>query len=193
MALQLSSVLRLRLPSKVAVAFVPFFLAGCLSMQPVDRLTPKVGDEVAVDLTDAGRSALAPTLGREVAQVHGNLVRHDRDQDVLSVTSAEFIRGGSQTWAGETVHVHSDFASQYYARRVSTKRSLVVGALVVGAITVMTIEGLNTPAADPSSGGGIEQPGDKLRAPHRPRLTVSTRSINASRVLRSVIPLFARH
>jgi hypothetical protein len=161
-------------------------------MQPVDRAAPAIGAEVAVDLNDAGRTALGSKLGPQVAQVHGHLLRRDGDGDLLALTSAEFLRGGSQTWAGETVHVRSDYASQYYENRVSTSRSLVVGGLVVGALAIMTAEALKTPASQ-GPDGSLDQPGDKLRARPRGGLRFSTGSVGATRAARILIPLLHPH
>src|ERR1051325_383421 len=142
MSRQLSLSLSTRLfHSTIALPLVAL-LAVCFSLQPVDRLAPSVGAEVAVDLNDAGRAALAPALGSEVAQVHGHLLRRDGSQDVLAVTSTAFVHGGERTWAGETVHVHTDYASRYYENRVSTKRSLIAGSLILGGLAIAAVEAL---------------------------------------------------
>jgi hypothetical protein len=191
MGLQLVSFAGSRLRQLVALPLVAL-LAGCFSMQPVDRAAPAIGAEVAVDLNDAGRTALGSKLGPQVAQVHGHLLRRDGDGDLLALTSAEFLRGGSQTWAGETVHVRSDYASQYYENRVSTSRSVVVGGLAVGALAIMAVEALKTPASQ-GSDGTLEQPGNKLRARPRGSLRFSTSAVDATRAARVLIPLLRLH
>jgi hypothetical protein len=192
MSLQLSLSFSSRLfRSTVALPLVAL-LAGCFSLQPVDRLAPSVGAEVAVDLNDAGRSALAPTLGSEVAQVHGHLIRRDGDQDVLAVTSTAFVHGGERTWAGETVHVRTDYASRYYENRVSTKRSLIVGGLIAGALAVLTVEALQ-PTRNPGPGGDvIEPPGDKQRVRPRGAIHFSTNLLDARRRAQFLIPFLTR-
>jgi hypothetical protein len=191
MSLQLSSSFGTRLLyATVALPFVAS-LAGCFSLQPVDRLAPNVGAEVAVDLNDAGRSALAPTLGSEVAQVHGHLIRRDGDQDLLAVTSTAFVHGGERAWAGETVHVHANYASRYYENRVSTKRSLIAGGLILGGLAIAAVEALQpTPVPDP--GGVIEPPGDKQRARPRGAIRFSTNMLDARRRAQLLIPILTR-
>jgi hypothetical protein len=166
--------------STVAVSLV-VIVTGCFSLQPVDRLAPTVGAEVAVDLNDTGRAALAPTLGPQVAQVHGHLLRRDGDEDLLAVTSTDFLRGGERAWAGETVHVHADYASRYYENRVSTKRSLIVGGIVAAVLAIGTAEALQITPNAPDPTGGIDQPGNKLRAPRTPGLRFSTDLFGARR------------
>ena len=175
MSLQLSSPFGTRLLHAIVAVPLAASLAGCFSLQPVDRLAPSVGSEVAVDLNDAGRSALAPTLGSEVAQVHGHLIRRDGDQDLLALTSTAFVHGGERTWAGETVHVHSTYASRYYENRVSTKRSLIAGGLLLGGLAIVAAEALK-PTAVPDPGGSVlEPPGDKQRARPRGAIRLSTK------------------
>lgn len=188
MGFQLSSLFRLRIARHVALVVSPF-AASCFSLQPVDRLAPTVGAEVAVDLNDAGRTALTPTLGPQVAQVHGHLLRRNGDDDLLAVTSTAFVQGGSRTWAGETVHVHTDYASRYYENRVSTKRSLIVGGLIAGALAIATAEALNLTPNQPDPGGVIDQPGEKQRARPRAGLRFSTNLAGA----RLLVPLLTRH
>jgi hypothetical protein len=166
---------------------------GCFSLQPVDRLAPKVGADVAVDLNDAGRAALAPKLGPEVAQVHGSLLRRDGDEDVLAVTSTEFVHGGVRPWSGDTLHVRADYATRYYENRVSTTRSLIAGGVIAGAIAALTARALGTTPAVQAPDGGIEGPGDKLRAPRRAGLRFSTSSNAVGRAARLLIPLITRH
>jgi len=193
MSLQLSPSFGTRLLHATVV--VPFVasLAGCFSLQPVDRLAPTVGAEVAVDLNDAGRTALAPTLGPEVAQVHGHLLRRDGDQDLLAVTSTAFVRGGERTWAGETLHVHTNYASRYYENRVSTKRSLIAGGMIVGGLAILAAEALKpTPTPDPG-GSVLEPPGDKQRVRPRGAIRFSTNLLDARRRAQFLIPLLTRH
>ena len=194
MSLQLSTSSGTRsLHTAVRLVALPLVasLAGCFSLQPVDRLAPSVGAEVAVDLNDAGRAALAPTLGSEVAQVHGHLIRRDGDQDLLAVTSTAFVHGGERTWAGETVHVRSSYASRYYENRVSTKRSLIAGGVILGGIAIAAAEALK-PTPVPSPGGGvIEPPGDKQRVRPRGALRFSTNLRGARRRAHLLIPILA--
>jgi hypothetical protein len=176
---------------KLAVVLSPLAM-GCFSLQPVDRLAPKVGAEVAVDLNDAGRAALSPKLGPEVAQVHGNLLRRDGDEDVLAVTSTEFVHGGVRPWSGDTVHVRSDYTARYYENRVSTQRSLIAGGIIAATVAVLTARALTTtPVLQPD--GGIQGPGDKLRAPLRGGLRFSTSSTAVDRAARLLIPFITRH
>lgn len=178
--------------SNVAFLVVPF-VVGCFSLQPVDRLQPKTGAEIAVDLNDAGRTALTPTLGPDVAQVHGHLLRRDGGEDVLAITSSEFLRGGARTWSGETLHVRSDYASRYYESRVSKSRTFIAGGLIAAGVAAMAIQGLSdTPGPQPGS-GTIDQPGEKLRARPRAALRFSTSASTSARAMRLVLPFFTKH
>jgi hypothetical protein len=175
----------------VALAVSPF-VVGCYSMQSVNRLDPHPGSEVAIDLNDAGRAALSSTIGPDVAQLHGNLLRRDSDEDLIAITSSEFLNGGARTWAGETLHVRSEYASRYYASRVSTQRSLIAGGLIVGALAAMAVEAYQGTPTPSQPGGDIPQPGDKLRARPRGTFRFSTNASAAAKIARGLVPFFVR-
>jgi len=177
---------------KVALVLSPLAM-GCFSLQPVDRLAPTVGAEVALDLNDSGRAALAQKLGPEVAQVHGHLLRRDGDEDLIAVTSTEFVHGGVRPWPGDTVRVRSDYTSRYYENRVSTSRSLIAGGTIAATVAILTSRALTTTPMADGPDGGIQQPGDKLRTPVRASLRFSTSPRAAGRAARLLIPLITRH
>lgn len=191
MGLQLSPLSRMPSCWKLALVLSPLAM-GCFSLQPVDRLAPKVGADVAVDLNDAGRAALSPKLGPEVAQVHGSLLRRDGDEDVLAVTSTEFLHGGVRPWPGDTLRVRADYTSRYYENRVSTTRSLIAGGVIVGTIAALTVRALTTTPLAQAPDGGVQGPGDKLRVPLRAGLRFSTSSKTATRAARLLIPFITR-
>jgi len=144
-------------------------LSGCFSMQPVQNVTPEPGTSVAIDINDAGRTALEPTMGRDIAQVHGNLVRQDSDAYYVAVTNVDFIRGGSQTWTGEIVPIKTSYASAYYTQVFSLRRTAAAGAVVAVALAVMTRQGLS--AGTPPTGGDQTPPPDtKQRVPQGLRI-----------------------
>jgi hypothetical protein len=178
--------------AKAALPLIAF-VAGCFSLQPVDRLAPSVGAEVAVDLNEAGRTALAPALGPEVAQVQGHLLRRDGDADLLAVSSTRFVNGGGRTWAGETVHVRSDYTTRYYENRVSSKRSLVAGGILAGTIAVLTAVALQPTPTPDLPNGGVEGPGDKLRALPKTVFRFSPSFLGARRRAPLSVPGLTRH
>lgn len=106
-------------------------LAGCYSLQPA-RGTPEVGTKVAFDVNDAGRVALGGSLGPEVSQVEGQLVRKDSTGYLLAISNIRLLRGGEQVWSGEQVQVNSGYVGNAYERRFSLGRSIGFGVVGVG-------------------------------------------------------------
>jgi hypothetical protein len=140
------------------------FLTGCYSLQPI-RSTPEPGTVVALDITDAGRVALGGTMGPEIIQVQGRLISRDSSEYVLGVTGVNLLRGGTQTWRGETVRIRSEHVSSLYERRFSKGRTIALGAIGVGAIALIATQGLLGAAnQDPP-----KMPVDTLQAVLRPR------------------------
>jgi hypothetical protein len=182
---------RMRITPSVVLPILAALLSGCYTLQPVERATPEIGTEVAVDLNDVGRAALGPSIGREIDQVHGHLVQRDSDDYALAVTSVDFLRGGSQSWTGEVVHVKSDYTSAYYVNRLSKSRTLMlVGALtavvVVGASQALTVSGGTSDGTPPPPDDGTKQ-----RAPAR-GIRIPVDAAGTLRVLRHLVPILVR-
>lgn len=162
----------------LALAMSGAALAGCFSMQPVHNATPEPGAAVALDVNDAGRVALEPTMGREIDQIHGNLVRQDTAGYVLAVTSVDFLHGGSQTWTGEVIPIKTAYVSGYYAQTFSPQRTAIAAAGIVVAAAVMAKQGFST-GSTPTTDGTTPPPPDTkqrsgpgLRIPLQPAKTI---------------------
>ncbi len=73
-------------------------------------------------------------MGPEIDQVEGVLLKKDSVEFVLAVSGIRTIRGGTQAWSGEQVHVNSSYVTQVSERHLSKQRTLVAGALGVGLL-----------------------------------------------------------
>lgn len=120
---------------------------------------------IGLDINDAGRVVLGGAMGPEIAQVEGRLVRRDTNAFVVGILNVKLLRGGSQVWRGETVHVKREYVSSIYERRFSKSRTLVAGAVGVGLIVALTSKSLLGvfTKEDPKT------PSDTLQAQRRPR------------------------
>ena len=142
-----------------------FLVIGCYSLQPIRGPIPEPGAMIGLDINDAGRVVLGGAMGPEISQVEGRLVRRDTNAFVVGILNVKLLRGGSQVWHGETVHVKREYVSSIYERRFSKSRTLVAGAVGVGLIVAFTSKSLLGvfTAEDPKT------PGDTLQAQRRPR------------------------
>jgi hypothetical protein len=121
------------LTAYLVVASIPA-MHGCYTYVPVDTSTsPPVGEQVAFEITDQGRSALAERLGPGVMRVEGSLTRIDTDQYVMRVWGLDQFRVGKVRWSGESVAIDRGFIAGVERRQLSlTKTWLAAG--VVGGI-----------------------------------------------------------
>lgn len=140
-------------------------LTGCYTLRPAT--TPIVeGAEVALDVTDAGRVALAQQVGPEVTQLEGRLVSAENGDYVLAVSNVRFLRGGVQAWSGERVRVSRDHVRTAYERRFSPGRTAVMAAVTVGGVVAFIASrdllGLGreppNPDPDPDPGNSLTRP-----------------------------------
>ena len=147
----------------VSITIASVLLAGCYTLQPAGGIVPDVGNQVAFDVNDAGRVALGGSMGPEISQIEGRLVRRDSAQYVLAVSTVHLLRGGEQSWAGETVHVKNDYVGTSYLRQFSPGRTVVLSALglvAVGAIvkTSLVVFSNNADTSTPPDSTGHTRP-----------------------------------
>jgi hypothetical protein len=146
-------------------------LAGCYTLQPAGGLVPDVGNQVAFDVNDAGRVALGGSMGPEIGQIEGRLVHRDSGQYTLAVSAVHLLRGGEQSWAGETVHVKNEYIGTSYLRQFSPGRTLALGAVGLVAVTWLARKSLAAGAGDdptvPVDTSKTQAPPQMLGVPRR--------------------------
>ncbi len=121
-------------------ALVPFLASialGCYTLQPIRTTSPILGSEIGLDLNDAGRVALGGTMGPEIGQIEGRLVRMDSSGYLLSVSTVHFLRGGEQVWTGERVSVKTDYVSSVTERKLSKGRTAILSAAGIAAVAII--------------------------------------------------------
>jgi hypothetical protein len=144
----------------IAVApFVVTTLSGCYSQARVDAGSPPpVGAEVAAEITDQGRVALADSLGPSPRRVEGRLVSASDSAITLAVTGVRSQRGDRTPWAGERVTLPRSSFSGITERRLSVARSVIAGAVAVGGLVALAF-------ALGITGDGDGEPGDRTNPP----------------------------
>ena len=106
---------------------------------------------MAFDINDAGRLALGGTMGPEIAQVEGRLVERGTADYLVKVTAVHLLRGGEQTWSGESIRIKSEYVTSVYEKKFSAGRSVALGAVGVGIAAAI--------AGRSILGGGQADPG----------------------------------
>lgn len=151
---------------RCVTAFVTMgaLLSGCYTLQPArSGYTPQIGDEMAFDITDAGRVALGGSMGPEIGQIEGKLISRENAEYLVGVTTVHFLRGGQQTWNGEQVRIKSEYVGSTYERHFSKGRTIALGAAgIAGFAFIVTRSLVGSSRSDP-----VEPPpgGTALRVP----------------------------
>ena len=83
---------------------------------------------------------------------------------LVGVTSTRNLRGGEQVWAGEQVHIKSEYVSSTYQRHFSKGRTITLGAVGVTAFAFIVTRSLfgSGQETDP---GKIPPDGSSIRVP----------------------------
>jgi hypothetical protein len=119
--------------------FVLPLLAGCYVNRPLadSRLEPAPGTRLVIELTDAGRAAMAPQVGPDVGRVEGALIQRSDSQYVLGVSKVFGLYGTLQKWEGEQMTFPAPYVRRLFERRFSLGRTLAVaGGMTVGLVVL---------------------------------------------------------
>ena len=122
--------------------------AACYSLEPSVGSAPARDTQVAMDINDAGRVALANPVAPEIARIQGRLVTADSSEYVLAVTEVRTFRGGEQVWAGEPVHIKREWVGTLYQQHFSVVRTTLLAAAAGGAVVLVAekaLQGFATP------------------------------------------------
>jgi hypothetical protein len=141
---------------------------GCYVYQPMATgVVPLLGQPVAMDITDAGRVALGGSIGPEISQIEGRLVRDEGGEYELAVSMVHLLRGGEQSWSGERVSVRKEHVARSYEKKLSKGRTAIAGVGGVAIVAMFVSKKL--------IGGGLGDEGtlpsdtaDSQRRPVRP-------------------------
>jgi hypothetical protein len=116
-------------------------VTGCYQYVPVTVVTPPAGTEVALDISDRGRVALAGQVGPGVRRLRGRLIQAGDSAYVVGLSAVEYLGASTVArWSGEVVSVSRDYVTTVTERQLSRRRSwLAAGILVVAAAAVSTL------------------------------------------------------
>ena len=116
-------------------------LAGCYTMQPLagSRPEPAPGTRLVIELTDAGRVAMASQMGPEVARFESRLVRQTDSAYVLSVSMVVGAWGAQARWNGEQVMLRTDYVRTIGERRFSAGRTALVAVGTTASVMAFVL------------------------------------------------------
>ncbi len=110
---------------------------GCHQYLPTGGVTPSVGQQVRVSLTDAGRAQLSDQLGESIDWVQGTLAAVDSASLTVDVATTRNLRGGYATWFGDRVQLPTRGVNQVTVREFSRGRSwLLAGGIAAGLVVI---------------------------------------------------------
>jgi hypothetical protein len=138
--------------------FLVPLLAGCYVNRPYAELRPEPapGTRLVIELTDAGRVAMAPQVGPDIGRVEGALVQRSDSQYVLGVAKVFGLYGTLQKWEGERMAFPTAYVRRLYERRLSLGRTV---ALAGGAAVAFVTFALTTSLLGSGNDNGPGQTG----------------------------------
>jgi hypothetical protein len=144
----------------LSLSLASLLLAGCYTYTPLHTI-PEPGVQVALDLNDRGRVAMADSIGPEIARVEGTLVSKTDSLWVLRMNGTEGIRGGHVKWSGEQIGFRPDHVRSISERKFSKQRTALVAGSAAAAVVAFVASrdlfgfgGGDNDRRDPGGGGG---------------------------------------
>ena len=133
-------------------------LASCYTYVPRDVATIAAdtppGARLTIDVNDAGRAALAPTLAPSITRVEGTLVAARADTLVLALAGYSQIRRPATRLVGDTLRLWRGHLEGAAERRLARQRAaLVVGAGIAVVAAFLIGRGLSGRGVPPESRG----------------------------------------
>lgn len=136
--------------------------SGCYTYASPPSLTLAAGTPVALELTDAGRAAMAERIGPGVLRIKGKLVTITDDNVVLAMERVDVVGSHVTPWAGEEVAFDRCNVSAIKVRKLSTGRTILAAAIAAGAVVggLMATNLVGSNNGTGSDGGIIPRPPD---------------------------------
>jgi hypothetical protein len=144
------------------LALLPLTLSGCYTYAPLrTAAAPAPGEQIQVELSDAGRVGMASDLGPEMAKVEGTLVSASDSLVVMRVSQVWGEYGGVSRWQGEQVAFKGRYIRTLRERRFSTTRTAILAATVGAGVVVFVVTrnllGIGVAPGTASGGGASGQ------------------------------------
>jgi len=94
---------------------------------------PTPGQNVALQLSDGGRAALAVRAGPELDQLRGTLVRWTDTALTIAMKETRTIRGGVTPWTGESLTVSPALIVNVRTQRLDRTRTALLATIATTA------------------------------------------------------------
>ena len=137
---------------------------GCYSTRPIAGQSTALGSVLVISINDAGRAALAGSMGPSISDIEGRLLERDSSEYVLAVAQIHMFGGGDQVWSGEKVRIKSEFVNTVSEKKFSRTKTGLISAAAVGVVAIVLSKGLNGMSTGeegkvpPDSGASVKYP-----------------------------------
>jgi hypothetical protein len=138
---------------------------GCYTTRPIAGQGTALGSTLVLSINDAGRAALAGSMGPAISEIEGRLLEKDSSEYVLAVAQIHMFGGADQVWSGERVRIKSGFVNTVSEKKFSKTKTGLIAAAAVGVVAIVISKGI----IGNWSGSDGQTPGDTGVAVRYPR------------------------
>lgn len=133
-------------------------LNGCYATIPVADPVPN--SRIVLNLTDAGRVAYGPQIGRGISEVEGTVESASDSALVVRIMAVRPLSGPVEPWSGERFAFAPANVFNVRERRLSRSRTMMTGVTVAAGVAAAFLAvklvggGTDTPHREPQPGEG---------------------------------------
>jgi hypothetical protein len=126
-----------RIAARAVALSAVLWLSACYTLVPLFPNAVRPGQEVSVEITDAGRVALAERLGPELHRVEGQVVQATSEDIALRVAAITNVGGSRNTWNGERVTFRTEHLRTASEKKLSMGRTIAMAAAGLAAVVLL--------------------------------------------------------
>jgi hypothetical protein len=111
---------------------------GCYTAEPVVTAT-QPGQELVVQITDAGSAQLAHYVGPGVSVINGRFMNAAGDTLKMAVSSTETRAGDVHFWKGEEISLTKNLVATLSEKKLSPVRSVLATGVALAAAALLKV------------------------------------------------------
>lgn len=123
---------------RLLVGTTAMFAMGCYTVEPLVTAS-RPGQELVVQISDAGSTQLAQYLGPGVSVINGRFINTVGDTLKVAVSSTEMRTGDVHFWQGEEISITKNLVATLSEKKLSPVRSILAAGAAIAAAALVKV------------------------------------------------------
>jgi hypothetical protein len=123
---------------RLVLGITAMFAMGCYTVEPLVTES-RPGQEVVVQISDAGSAQLAQYLGPGISVINGRFMNAGSDTLRMAVSSTETRAGEVHFWKGEEIALTKNLVATLSEKKLSPVRSILAAGVAIAAAALVKV------------------------------------------------------